>query len=92
MFDKEMMEEVLRRPEGRALMADIIQLTGVYDLSHVVGSTEETAFREGRRSVGLKFMSIMFTMFPEYASMMVNEHFVSMERSIAKTVEDFEDE
>lgn len=54
---------VLSTYQGRKFAWDLMEQCGVYQLSFT-GKAEETAFREGRRSVGLWFLDKVFTADP----------------------------
>ena len=42
-----------KTPAGRLLLADLLGACGVLEVTHTPGDPHETAFREGRRSIGL---------------------------------------
>lgn len=46
-------------PEGRAVLADLMRASGVLAVSHTPGDSHETAYAEGRRSVGLHIINMM---------------------------------
>jgi hypothetical protein len=46
-------------PEGRAVLRDLLVATGLLAVSHVSGDSHETAFAEGRRSIGLHLLERM---------------------------------
>jgi hypothetical protein len=51
-------ETVLNEPEGARVIASLLDFCGVYESSHAIGESNplDTAFREGRRDVGLMLL------------------------------------
>lgn len=49
--------ELFASPDGRVVLVELLGITGVLATSHVRGDSHDTAFNEGRRSVGLELMA-----------------------------------
>jgi hypothetical protein len=90
---------VLRRSEGRRLLWRLIdEIAGATSLSFQPGDSHVTAFREGRRDVGLTVMSLAQQVDPANYGLMVAEAFalsaqdkLLMERAAEEAEEAAED-
>lgn len=49
-------EAVFASPEGALVLADLYRETGLLAVSHTPGDPHETAYAEGRRSIGLHLL------------------------------------
>ena len=60
--------EVWGSPAGRRYLRGLLELAGVYRVSHVMGAeaTHDTAFREGMRNLGLAMISDVMKACPEF--------------------------
>lgn len=64
---REAVRRILATTDGRELAWELLDQAGVYRLSYA-GDPYETAFREGRRSIGTWFLDLLFQVAPdEYA-------------------------
>lgn len=50
---------VYRMPEGKMIIDDLLRKAGLLEVSHVIGDPSTTAFRDGRRSMGLEILDAM---------------------------------
>lgn len=48
-----------RMPEGKMVIDDLLRKAGLLEVSHVIGDPSTTAFRDGRRSMGLEVLDAM---------------------------------
>lgn len=53
------MVRVMQTPEGERLLRRILAFTRLFTVSYFPGDSHETAYREGRRQVGLWLLSAM---------------------------------
>lgn len=70
-------EDVLslaKMPQFRRFCWKILEEAGLFKMSYTRGSAEETALREGRRSVGLDVLAIIQTVDPGIFLQMQKEH------------------
>lgn len=51
--------EIYRTPEGKTVIDDLLRKSGLLETSHVMGDAHTTAFRDGRRSMGLEILEAM---------------------------------
>jgi hypothetical protein len=64
---------IMSDPRGRRFMWDLLARTRLYQLSHVDGSFDKTAFNEGQRNVGLSYLADIERLTPERYEKMVEE-------------------
>jgi hypothetical protein len=50
---------LLQSADGRRVLWRVLSLAGTLRLSYVAGCPEQTAFNEGRRSIGLEIMGLL---------------------------------
>lgn len=93
-FDGEEVEAVrllLQDEYGRRALWQVLEHAGLYQLSFRPGSSaEETAFREGRRSVGLYVLNLIFTANPEAYTILRTEAAARAERKRLTLEREFE--
>lgn len=64
---------VMSDKRGRRFMWNLLARTRVYQLSLVMGAVDQTAFNEGKRSVGLEYLADVSGICPERYEKMVEE-------------------
>lgn len=50
---------VFETPEGKLVLADLAAKGGLLEVSHTLGDSHQTAFRDGRRSMALEITAIL---------------------------------
>ena len=65
---------VMGTPKGRRFVWSLLSATGMYQTSYVAGDSGGTAFREGRRNLGLMLLAKIDQWCPENFVKMYNEH------------------
>lgn len=50
---------IYRMPEGKMMIDDLLRKSGLLETSHVMGDAYTTAFRDGRRAMGLEILDAM---------------------------------
>ena len=62
------LREVWGTPAGRRIMRGLLEMAGVYRVSHAMGTESplDTAFREGMRNLGLAITSDVMEACPEF--------------------------
>lgn len=68
------LKALMGTPEGRMWMWWLLGMCGVYHLSFVPGSAEQTAFNEGARNIGLRLLAEIHRLCPELYSRMQREN------------------
>jgi hypothetical protein len=65
---------IMSDKRGRRYMWRLLEQTRVYQLSLVLGAFDQTAFNEGQRSIGLKYLAELDRVCPERYEEMVKEN------------------
>ncbi len=68
------LKALMGTPEGRMWMWWLLGMCGVYHLSFVPGSADQTSFNEGARNIGLRLTAEIMRVCPELYSRMQAEN------------------